>query len=174
MIHHLFAGFLVLGSLLLSALDAAAAELVISKGNRRLEYKDGGLTRVFPIGLGATPAGKKLRKNDQKTPEGLYYITHKNTDSKFNLSLGISYPNLNDARAGFRSGMISKAEYAAIEKALLLGHLPPQQTALGGDISIHGNGAENDWTRGCIALDDNDMKFLFEHVQVGDMVTVLK
>jgi len=160
--------------LLLTAIDATAADLVVSKAKRSLEYREEGVSREFPIGLGTAPVGRKSRQGDRKTPEGAYFITHKNSKSQFYLSLGVSYPNLDDAEAGFRAGTISQREYAAIEDAARKGRSPPQSTALGGNIFIHGRGAQSDWTWGCIALDDADMKFLFEHVRVGDKVTILK
>lgn len=159
---------------LLAVVDAAAAELVISKAKRSLEFKGDGVSRVFPIGLGSAPVGRKSRQGDRKTPEGLYYVTHKNSRSRFYLSLGVSYPNIDDATEGLRSGLISSSEYASIEKANRQGRQPPQNTRLGGDIFIHGRGAQSNWTWGCIALNDADMAFLFEHVGVGDRITILK
>ena len=160
--------------LLLAVSDATAADLIVSKAKRTLEYREDGVSREFPIGLGTAPIGRKSRQGDRKTPEGAYFITHKNSRSQFYLSLGISYPNLDDAGAGLRNGIISQREYAEIEKANRAGRLPPQNTRLGGDIFIHGRGAQSDWTWGCIAMDDEDMKFLFEHVRVGDQVTILE
>jgi murein L,D-transpeptidase YafK len=162
------------GILLLTGSSGIAAELTVSKAERRIEFKGDGMTRRFPIGLGTTPVGPKSRQGDRKTPEGSYVITHKNSNSQFYLSLGISYPNLDDAQAGLRAGLLSKGEYARIEAANKRGVLPPQNTRLGGDIFIHGNGAQSDWTWGCIALNDVDMKFLFDHVKVGDRITINK
>ncbi|NOT60708.1 MAG: L,D-transpeptidase, partial [Acidobacteria bacterium] len=39
---------------------------------------------------------------------------------------------------------------------------PPQNTELGGDIFIHGSGKQGDWTWGCVALDDTEIKELFD------------
>lgn len=156
------------------SINAMAAELIISKSERRLEYKSGKLTRSFPIALGTAPIGRKIRKGDRKTPEGEYFITHKNAKSQFYLSLGLSYPNIEDAVAGVDNGIISSTEYSAVKKAIQQGKLPPQHTKLGGDIFIHGGGTQSDWTWGCIALDDVDMKFLFEHIAVNDKVIIRK
>jgi L,D-peptidoglycan transpeptidase YkuD (ErfK/YbiS/YcfS/YnhG family) len=49
---------------------------------------------------------------------------------------------------------------------------PPQNTRLGGDIYIHGNGSSSDWTWGCVALDDRDMRQLFDAVSVGTPVKI--
>ena len=159
---------------LLPAADTMGAEIVVSKAKRTLEYRQDGSSREFPIGLGTAPVGRKAQQGDRKTPEGVYFITHKNSRSQFYLSLGISYPNPDDAKAGLQSGLISQAQYTAIEEASNKRRLPPQNTRLGGDIFIHGRGAQSDWTWGCIALNDEDMKFLFENVRVGDSVTILE
>jgi murein L,D-transpeptidase YafK len=160
--------------LLIPAVDTMAAEIVVSKAKRILEYRQGGVSHEFPIGLGIAPVGRKSRQGDRKTPEGAYFITHKNSRSQFYLSLGISYPNPDDAKTGLESGLISQAQYAAIEEASRKRQLPPQNTRLGGDIFIHGRGAQSDWTWGCIAMNDEDMKFLFENVRVGDKIDILE
>ena len=49
--------------------------------------------RSYTIGLGFAPDGHKEIEGDGKTPEGRYVIDRKNPNSKFHLSLGISYPN---------------------------------------------------------------------------------
>jgi hypothetical protein len=51
--------------------------------------------------------------------------------------------------------------------------MPPQETVLGGSIRIHGGGAGEDWTLGCVALRDEDVVELFRHVQVGTPVEIL-
>ena len=69
--------------------------------------------------------------------------------------------------------MIHQNEYEAIIEAVSSGKLPPQNTALGGEIYIHGGGTDGDWTRGCIGLSDVEMTELFEKTVVGTPVLVL-
>ncbi len=159
---------------LLLGSNASAGEIVVSKSKRTLEFKTSDTHRVFPIALGTNPVGKKLTRGDKKTPEGIYFITHKNPKSQFYLSLGISYPNIDDAKAGLLADLISKKEFALIEKAVLQKKLPPQYTKLGGEIFIHGGGASSDWTWGCIGLNNSAITFLFNHVSVGDKITILE
>lgn len=154
--------------------NAVAGELLIHKEKRSLTYTDGAVTRDFAIALGFTPTGPKEKQGDGKTPEGVYYIMNKNPNSSFYLSLGVSYPNIEDARAGLRARLISKAQYTAIERAIRQHRIPPQGTHLGGAIYIHGGGTQKDWTWGCIALSDEDIAFLYQHVKVGDKVTIVK
>ena len=158
----------------LAAGHAGAGELTIQKEKRSLTYTDGNVTREFQVSLGFTPTGAKLKQGDGKTPEGVYFITHKNPKSNFYLSLGISYPDAEDAKEALRARLISRGEYAAITKAIRLHRTPPQNTRMGGAIYIHGGGARSDWTWGCIALNNEDMAFLFEHVRAGDKVTIFK
>jgi lipoprotein-anchoring transpeptidase ErfK/SrfK len=50
--------------------------------------------------------------------------------------------------------------------------VPLQNTRLGGELFIHGNGSQSDWTWGCVALDDKDIRELFDSVPVGTPVTI--
>lgn len=140
----------------------------------RIENNQQQLAKTYRIALGFNPIGHKQRQGDGATPEGEYYITHRNPKSNFYLSLGLSYPNANDAKAGLARGLISKAEYDTIVSAIKAGGKPPQQTKLGGDIFIHGGGASQrgDWTLGCVALDNEDIKELFETVPVRTPVRI--
>jgi murein L,D-transpeptidase YafK len=168
----------ILATLLLltspGVMDASAAEITISKAKRTLSFQEQGMTRNFKIALGLSPVGAKSARGDRKTPEGIYFVTHKNPASKFHLSLGLNYPNPHDAAVGLKSRKISHADYLAIEKAHQSKAHPPQATPLGGDIYIHGGGTQTDWTWGCIALSNKDVEFLFQHVQIGDKVTILE
>ena len=50
--------------------------------------------------------------------------------------------------------------------------MPLQNSALGGEIYIHGNGAGSDWTWGCVALENEDIRELFNAVTAGTVVTI--
>src|SRR5205823_14674797 len=104
--------------------------------------------------------------------EGDFYIFTKNDQSAFYLSLGISYPNEAHATRGLHDGLITKTQYDTIMNALKAKQAPPQNTRLGGDIYIHGNGSGSDWTWGCVALENEDIRELFSAVGVGTPVTI--
>ena len=147
--------------------------IVVTKSKRRLElYSDGAVVRTYKIGLGLNPVPDKIRQGDRATPEGDFYVFTKNDKSAFYLSLGISYPNIEDAERGLREKMISRAQHDAIVRAIKRKATPPQNTRLGGDIYIHGNGSSSDWTWGCVALENDEMKELFDVVTVGTKVTI--
>lgn len=147
--------------------------IVVTKSKRRLElYSDGVVVRTYKVGLGLNPVPDKVRQGDRATPEGEFYIFTKNDKSAFHLSLGVSYPNVEDAERGLRDQLISQAQRDAIVRAIKRKATPPQNTRLGGDIYIHGNGAGSDWTWGCVALENEDVKELFDAVTVGTVVTI--
>lgn len=118
------------------------------------------LLKVYSISLGEQPVGAKHFKGDRKTPEGIYYITKRNANSMAHKSLAISYPNDKDR------------QYAK-----------SQHRDTGGDVMIHGilNGEEantadwmkSDWTWGCIAVTNQDVDELYEHVQIGSPINIL-
>ncbi|MDX2030402.1 MAG: L,D-transpeptidase family protein [Blastocatellia bacterium] len=161
-----------------------AYRILVRKKDRRLDLfriENGRekLVKTYEIVLGGNPTGTKLRQGDSATPEGEYYISHKNAKSKFYLSLGVSYPNVADADRGLKAGLISRAEREAIAAAIRQGGKPPQNTRLGGDIFIHGGGTGRlfglirDWTLGCVAMENQDIKELFDTAPVRTPVKIV-
>jgi murein L,D-transpeptidase YafK len=158
--------------------------ILVKKGERKLylyvwENGKERLAKTYQIALGNNPAGSKRKQGDGATPEGDYYITHKNGRSRFYLSLGVSYPNIADADKGLKEGLITKAEHRAIVGAIRARTKPPQNTRLGGDIFIHGGGTGKlfglvrDWTLGCVALENDEIKELFEMIPVKTPVKIV-
>jgi tetratricopeptide (TPR) repeat protein len=137
-----------------------ADKVLIEKKERRLTLlSKGEVIKTYKIALGGNPVGPKERQGDNKTPEGTYIIDSRNRDSGYHLSLHISYPNEKDKM-----------------RAKELGVSP------GGDIMIHGikNGlswvgashAEVDWTKGCIAVADEEMEEIDKRVPNGTIVEI--
>jgi hypothetical protein len=147
--------------------------MVVLKAAHKLElYSDEKLLRAYPVDLGMNSNGPKKRQWDLCTPEGKYFICAKNPNSKYYLALGISYPNETDAQRGLADGLITKAQFNEIASAIKKGARPPRDTALGGDIVVHGRGSGADWTAGCVALQDDNMQELFEAIPVGTPVEI--
>jgi murein L,D-transpeptidase YafK len=98
----------------------------------------------------------------------------KNPTSRYHRSLGISYPSEEDADRGLAAGLITKREHRSIVAAIRQMQRPPWRTALGGEIGIHGRGADRgDWTQGCIALEDEGAEELFLAIPLGTPVEIL-
>lgn len=155
--------------------NLAKPRIVIRKGARKLEIYDGRkLIKTYTVVLGFSAKGDKETEGDGRTPEGEFYVFTKNPESRFHLSLGISYPSKDDAKRGLSGGLISKAEHDEIFTAIDRGSMPPQKTRLGGEIYIHGGGTATDWTDGCVALKDEEIREIFELIPTGTKVTILK
>ncbi|MFY9608503.1 MAG: L,D-transpeptidase [Blastocatellia bacterium] len=145
----------------------------VSKSKRELIlYSAGKAVRVYRIGLGSNPKDDKRAQGDGCTPEGEFYVCSKNPKSSYYLSLGLSYPNDEDAERGLRDKLISKAQRDQIVRSIRGRSCPPWNTRLGGEVFIHGNGSSSDWTLGCVALDNENMKELFGVIPKGTPVKI--
>lgn len=155
------------------SLPLVEPRIKVVKSKRRLMlYSEGKLVRIYRVGLGLSPVEDKIKEGDRRTPEGTFYVFTKNDKSNYYLSLGLSYPNAEDAERGLRDGLINSDQYNQILAAIRKKIVPPQNTDLGGEIYIHGNGSQSDWTWGCVALDDKDIRELFTAVPVGTEVVI--
>lgn len=127
--------------------------IVICKAKREMiAFHANKKVKKYIISLGMEPQGKKQFEGDLKTPEGLYFIHDRDSNSSYHKNLGISYPNIEDS--------IFAAQH---------------QMSAGGDIKIHGfpnqhrknqekDFLNTDWTLGCIAVSDFEMDELFRWV----------
>jgi hypothetical protein len=161
----------------------SAPSIYIDKKKRILFIIDGKDTpiKIYKIGLGIQPNGSKEIKGDDRTPEGRYYVAHVNPVSKYGNdpdtggplpSFLLSYPNPWDAWRGLQQGVIDIGAYKSIMYSFLQRSIPSQRTGLGGYIMIHGNGSDRDWTNGCIALENNQIKELSSLISVGVNVEI--
>ena len=170
--------FIVLLAVFATGTPGYAESLVriqVSKSARILRvYQNDKVVHEYKVALGTSPIGPKLVEGDRKTPEGRYYICSRNSKSRFFLSLGISYPNTDDAAVGLATHLITKSQFDEIARCNKKGKTPPWNTKLGGEIMIHGCGTASDWTWGCIALENSDVKELFDAIEVGTAVEILE
>lgn len=150
-------------------------EVRVEKQARRLTVLSAGeAVKRYRIALGRVPVGDKEREGDGRTPEGEFYVCSKNAESRYHRALGLSYPSDEDAERGLAEKLITAREHRAIVSAIRRMQRPPWNTALGGEIMIHGAGSgRGDWTLGCIALDDADAEELFNALPLGTPVRVL-
>lgn len=137
-------------------------------------YGDDSLMGRFKIALGGSPIGDKNIEGDSKTPEGEYYICTRNDKSRFTLFLGLSYPNIDDAKKGLEADLIDEETFRDVSRAIEENKRPPWNTPLGGAVGIHGKGNSPDWTLGCIALSDEDIKILWRYVPLKTKVHIYK
>ena len=132
--------------------------LLVDKSDRLLvAYRDGRAIRAYRnIQFGDAPQGHKQFEGDERTPEGIYTIDWRNPQSRYHLSLRISYPNSADRAHAARFGR-----------------------SPGGDIFIHGQPnalpagrIPGDWTDGCVALSNAEMEELWQIVPDGTPIEI--
>lgn len=154
---------LVLASLSMTACSSkfrtysgpAVTQVQVHKADRMLYLlHNDQVLESYNVALGGAPIGDKQFEGDNKTPEGAYYITHRNPRSQYHLSLGISYPNDAD-----------RAEAVALGRPV------------GGDIFIHGGPiaktSRRDWTAGCIAVSDRQIEEIYSMIKPGTPIFLL-
>jgi murein L,D-transpeptidase YafK len=147
--------------------------IVISKSARRLEIYDGEkLIKIYRIALDFEPIGDKQKRGDGRTPEGEFFVAVKNPQSKYHLSLGLNYPTDVHAARGVNQELITSNEHDRIIGQNRNRKLPTQNTALGGEIYLHGGGTLWDWTEGCVALENRDIAEIFDKISVGARVCI--
>ena len=136
-------------------------DIIIVKKSERILYaiKDDKVIKKFDIALGKNPKGHKKFEGDKKTPEGYYFIDGKNSKSKFFLSLHTSYPNFHDKQVALKNNL-NPGEHIAI-------HGLPPITLLAQYLY-----SGKDWTDGCIALNNSDMKELWDLTEEGTQILI--
>jgi hypothetical protein len=136
--------------------------IVVDKDGHTLTlYTSGKVLREYAADMGSNSLQDKNIAGDLATPEGRYQVTEKKDrgQSIYHRALLIDYPNEDDRRE--------------FERAKRRGEVPRNASA-GNLIEIHGEGGRgDDWTRGCVALANDDMDDLFERVGVGTPVTIV-
>ena len=141
--------------------SARADKVVVRKSARVLElYSGERLLRAYPVALGRDPAGHKEREGDGRTPEGSYLLDYRKRDSAFHRALHVSYPSAADR---------ARAEAAGVSP--------------GGFIMVHGlrNGLgwigrlhlATDWTDGCVAVTDRQIREIWRVVPDGTPIMIL-
>ncbi len=136
-----------------------ADRVVVDKSQRNMQLMSHGtVLKSYKVALGQDPVGHKQQQGDSRTPEGVYTVDFRRAESRFNLALRISYPNQQDRQIAASRGVNP-----------------------GGEIYIHGQPtggvsrarlAETgpDWTDGCIAVTNAEMKEVFALVRDGTTV----
>jgi murein L,D-transpeptidase YafK len=133
--------------------------LILKSAHQLQLISEGEPLKTYRISLGKVPKGQKLREGDKRTPEGLYWLDWRKVSDSYNLSMHISYPNISDSARARREGVNP-----------------------GSMIMIHGTPVNDeypewyfqtlDWTDGCIAMRNTDMRELWDLVKDGTMVEI--
>ncbi len=134
--------------------------VVVLKGERKLVLMNGDdVLRVYRVALGRYPKGAKRVAGDARTPEGIYTLDYRLTESAFYKAIHISYPNARDAALAVASGVDPGDR-------IMIHGLPNDWTARQLD---HPN---LDWTQGCIALTNREMDEIWATVKNGTPIEI--
>ncbi len=137
---------------------ARVDRLVIHKGRHQMAaYQGQTLLKVYRVAIGMAGAGPKRYAGDLRTPEGRYFIGGRHPSRRYHRFLLISYPNRKDRR-----------RYRRLKRQ---GRIPAGR-GIGSAVGIHGERRGFalldhklfDWTRGCVALDDDEIEELYRSV----------
>ncbi len=122
-------------------------------------YYQGTPVRTFDVALGKNPVGAKVRRGDGKTPEGVYFIEGRNPQSKYHLSLRISYPAAKDRSRAAMRGVSAGGD-------IMIHGLPPAFSDVG---ALH---RQQDWTEGCIAVTNEEIEEIWRAVPNGARILI--
>jgi murein L,D-transpeptidase YafK len=152
--------------------DDKEATLSVFRGSALVE-------RFMPISLGRSGAKTQRVRGDNVTPKGEFRINRFNYQSQWRTFMGIDFPTPPHARMALEKGIYSQADYENYFDYYRRNGHPPQDTALGGAIGIHGLGSADPdihgrfhWTQGCVAVTNEQIDRLTDLVGVGTRVVI--
>ena len=115
------------------------------------------VVKRYPISLGGDPRNRKFCLDRLSTPEGVYDIIGVQPQATFYRAYDIDYPNDIDElrhQLSIQAGLVGKSR------------------SIGGEIQIHGDGIEGNWTHGCMGMRNSDMDELFSSPRLGKRTEV--
>ncbi|MGJ7457525.1 L,D-transpeptidase family protein [Halomonas sp. MA07-2] len=152
--------------------DDREATLTLYRGNRQLH-------QFAPISLGRGGAKSARLRGSNVTPRGEFRVNRFNHKSDWHIFIGIDYPTPSHARMALEEGVFTQQDYDDYYDYYRRQGYPPQQTALGGFIGIHGIGKGDPaihqqfhWTQGCVAVTDDQIERLASLIDIGTRVVI--
>ncbi len=130
-------------------------------------------------GYGLPGHHPKEKNGDFLTPEGIYQIVSLKPSEQYVYFAEINYPNFNDLVLAYFRGRITFDDLKSyLENSKTDSRL---RRTLGNSIGIHGGGSfrrqggkiDFNWTRGCLALDNDDLKLVLRYLKPGTKVYII-
>lgn len=175
---------LVVAAMLPSMVQAAAGQPWVLVNTKKLMLTvygaDGQVIARFPdISIGSGGTSREHMHGDETTPLGTFHVRWIDRHSRFLTFFGLDYPTAGAALRAYAAGRITAAQCDAITGAFRDHRVPPQNTPLGGQIGIHGVGGglpwvqgNANWTDGCVAVTNPEIRKLARWVHVGTKVVI--
>ncbi len=134
-------------------------KVLVIKSEQQLHLMHKGeVIKSYRVSLGKND-GPKRYQGDKRTPEGLYWINWRQHSAKYNLAMHISYPNADDLKRAYALGKPA-----------------------GSMIMLHGTPVDEEypewffktlnWTEGCIALTNEDMREVWSLVKDNTLIEI--
>jgi murein L,D-transpeptidase YafK len=151
-----------------TSLPVAPVYIVIDKSDYEMQVFDAqGWYATYPVVFGSSNLADKKMEGDRLTPEGTFRIASKRPHQKWSRFLGLDYP--------------TQESLQKFEERKRRGEIPPNARP-GGGVGIHGTWPRDEfmidrysnWTNGCIALKNEDVKEVYDYIKVGTVVTIRK
>jgi murein L,D-transpeptidase YafK len=163
---------IVLGKVLnnpfnIDTIDINQIDITVIKSHSRIYvYHKNKFLTAYKCVFGQNPVGQKLQEGDKKTPEGEFTITGITPHKEWSMFMKLDYP--------------CAESIANFESAKATGKIPGS-ARIGGNVGIHGVWAGGDdiidakhnWTDGCIALKNKDLKEFSQLIHVGTKIKIL-
>ncbi len=152
----------------LEKLDKTKVSIFIQKSKYRLTvYYDKQPIKSYPVVFGENAVDDKLREGDMRTPEGLFKIRDSYPHPEWSKFIWLDYPTKNSWRKHFNAKFQGKINW---------------WDTVGSEVGIHGvpKGADDliaqrsNWTWGCISLTTKDIDELYQVVQAGTEVEIVR
>ncbi len=136
----------------------------------------GQIIKKYKVMLGRGGLKPKREEGDLRVPEGKYVLDYKNPESKFYRSLHISYPNEEDIERARRDGVEPGGN-------VMIHGLPNTDSEILEWLREKAIKIKNrkilskilpkfDWTKGCIAVSDTEMKEIFDSISPPIPITI--
>jgi murein L,D-transpeptidase YafK len=153
-------------------IDTKSSTLMVIQDDRPI-------AKFSDVAIGRGGVAEQRLKDDNRTPLGRFRVMKINKGSHYYRFYGLNYPTLEHAFRAWKKGIIDYRIYRQISDAILNHQEPPQDTPLGGHLGIHGLGQGDrwihrnfHWTRGCIALTNEQIDALAPWIEVGTEVVI--
>jgi murein L,D-transpeptidase YafK len=134
------------------------------------------IIKSYKVMLGSGGSGAKIQKDDRLVPEGKYFLDEKNPNSKYHRSIHITYPNEDDIKRAQDLGVDPGGE-------IFIHGLPNTKSSfvkwirnVGVKIKDKTNSRiilkKLDWTKGCVAVSDQEIEEIFDNMPLPTPITI--
>jgi murein L,D-transpeptidase YafK len=159
------------------------ANLVIDRKTFSLHlYEDTVLVKSYRASFGKNNQTPKSRSADGATPVGEYAVCTIDTAHMYYKYFRINYPNLEDAAAALRAGVINQRKFDQLKFDYYYAECISPDSPLGGNVGIHGIGEYNfffknlpfvfNWTDGSVAISNESIDEIFSVIKKGTKVVI--